>query len=158
MMNAYKHLALDMGAEERNVMLLEEGDILELDPVSAKIAGRIEVENIMVDGLGVGDVGNVVLRDRKLLSEEGLLIIIVNLDKSGRLAADPDVVSRGFVYAKENEKIINDIADRVKSVLNEKQGRIDWHYAKTKINDEIEKFVFNETQRRPMILPLVVEV
>lgn len=159
MLQAYKTLAQAAGYEEQQIHILEEGEVFELDHASTKTVGKISIENIMVDGLGVGDVGNVVLRDRKVLSEEGIVTIIVTLQRqSGQLLGDPDVISRGFVYAKENEKIINDIKELTKKVINERPGRIDWHYAKTKVQDEVEKFVFNETQRRPMILPLVVEV
>jgi ribonuclease J len=158
-MNAYKRLAMSLGTEEKNIWLLEEGDLLELDPGQAKKIGRIPIENIMVDGLGVGDVGNVVLRDRQVLAEEGLVTVIVTIDKAnGQLVGEPDVISRGFVYAKENEKIIQDIRELVIRTLSEKAGKVDWHYAKTKIHDELEKFLFTETQRRPMILPVVVEV
>lgn len=156
---AYKTLAKNAGFEEKDIHILEEGEILEMDASSAKSVGKIPVENIMVDGLGVGDVGNVVLRDRKVLAEEGMVSIIVTLSKqTGRPEGDPDVISRGFIYARENEKVINDIKGVVTKVLTERPGKIDWHYAKTKITDEVEKFVFNETQRRPMILPIVVEV
>src|SRR5581483_9227411 len=159
MLQAYKRLAEGTGAEEKNIFLLGEGDVLELDMAGARVAGHIPVENIMVDGLGVGDVGNVVLRDRKLLSEEGMVTVIVTIDKhSGNLVGEPDVISRGFVYAKENEKILHDMSELVKSALSTHHGRIDWHYAKTKIQEELEKFVFSETQRRPMILPIIVEV
>lgn len=159
MLAAYKRLALAAGAEEKDIFILEEGDVMEMDMTGARIAGRIPVENIMVDGLGVGDVGNVVLRDRKVLSEEGIVTVIITLDKhTGTLVGEPDIVSRGFVYAKENEKILRDMSELVKKTLTDRPGRIDWHYAKTRIQDELEKFVFNETQRRPMILPIVVEV
>ena len=159
MLLAYKRLAQSTGAEEKDIFILEEGDVLEMDMSSAKVTGKVLVENIMVDGLGVGDVGNVVLRDRKVLSEEGMVTVIVTIDKqSGQMVGDPDVVSRGFIYAKENEKIINDMQNIVKASLTGRPGRIDWHYARTKIQDDLEKFVFGETQRRPMILPIVVEV
>ncbi len=159
MMVAYKRLAQAAGWEEKDIHLLNEGDVFEMDTNLAKVVAKIPVENIMVDGLGVGDVGSVVLRDRKVLSEEGMVTVIVTMDKhTGTLVGEPDVVSRGFIYAKENEKIINDMSGVVKTVLTSRPGRIDWHYAKTKIQDELEKFVFQETQRRPMILPIVVEV
>lgn len=156
---AYKHLALAAGAEEKNVWILEEGDILEIDQNSARIVSRIPIENIMVDGLGVGDVGNVVLRDRKVLSEEGIVTVIVTLDRhTGQTIGEPEVVSRGFIYAKENEKMVSDMRQLVQKALTERPGRIDWHYAKAKIQDQLEKFIFDETQRRPMILPVVVEI
>lgn len=159
MLTAYKELAMATGAEEKDIFLLEEGEMLEMDPSSAKTTGKIPVENIMVDGLGVGDVGNVVLRDRQVLAEEGMVIVTVTLDKSnGQLLGVPDVISRGFVYAKENEKILGDISKIVSTTLSSKPGRVDWQYARTKIVDELEKFIFQETQRRPMILPLIVEV
>jgi ribonuclease J len=158
-LQAYKTLAMDAGHEAKDIFILDEGEVLEMDQAAARPTGRIQTENILVDGLGVGDVGNVVLRDRKVLSEEGMVTIIVTIDKnSGQLIGDPDVVSRGFVYAKENEKIIADMRELAKRALTDRPGRIDWHYAKTKVQDELEKFVFQETQRRPMILPLVVEV
>lgn len=158
-LSAYKQLAMKLGHEEKNIWLLEEGDMLEMDATTIRKTGKIPVENIMVDGLGVGDVGNVVLRDRQVLSEEGLVIILVNISKaSGELIGNPDVISRGFVYAKENEKIIHDIAGLTRKVLTGKPGKIDWNYAKAKVHDELERFIFTETQRRPMILPLVMEV
>lgn len=159
MLQAYKRLAIAGGAEEKDVFILEEGDVLELDQASARVAGRIPIENIMVDGLGVGDVGNVVLRDRKVLSEEGMVTVIVTLNQqSGTLIGEPDIISRGFIFAKENDKLIADMRAIVKKTLTDRPGKIDWHYAKTRIQDELEKFVFQETQRRPMILPIVVEV
>jgi len=158
-MNAYRKLAGHLGYEDRNVWLLEEGDMLEIDPASARLSGRLNIQNIMVDGLGVGDVGNVVLRDRQVLSEEGVVVVIVTISKStGQLVGRPDVISRGFVYAKENEKIITDLENVVIRVMGEKQGRVDWHYAKGKLSGELERFIFDQTQRRPMILPLIVEV
>jgi mRNA degradation ribonuclease J1/J2/intein/homing endonuclease len=158
-LSAYKSLAMKLGHEEKNIWLLEEGDMLEMDPSGIRKTGKIPVENIMVDGLGVGDVGSIVLRDRQVLSEEGLVIVLVNISKaSGELVGNPDVISRGFVYARENEKIIHDIADLARKIMIQKPGRIDWSYAKVKVHDELERFIFTETQRRPMILPLVMEV
>ena len=159
MLHAYRELAIASGFEGKNIFLLEEGDALEMDRNGARVAGRIPVENIMVDGLGVGDVGAVILRDRKVLSEEGIVTVIVTIGKSsGTLVGEPDIITRGFIFAKENEKLISEMRELVRKMITEKPGRIDWHYTKIRIQDGLERFVFQETQRRPMILPIVVEV
>ena len=163
----YKHLkaqariAEELGMDKENIFILSSGDVLELDRDSAKVAGCVPVGDILVDGLGVGDVGNVVLRDRQHLAEDGILIVVMCLDQlSGELVAGPDIVSRGFVFVKESEDLIEEARALVESTV---EGYItrhisDWGRIKTGTKDVLSEFVWKKTKRRPMILPIIQEV
>ena len=163
----YKHLmaqagiAQELGIPKQNIFILKSGDILEMDDESAKVKGHVPTGEIMVDGLGVGDVGNVVLRDRQHLAENGVIIIVLALDKySGQVAAGPDIISRGFVYVKEADELM----DEARSVLTVKvdncidNGITDWNKLKTSMRDALGDFIWKRTKRRPMILPIIEEV
>ena len=163
----YKHLiaqakiAENLGMDKDNIFILSSGDVLELDENSAKVAGHVHTGAIMVDGLGVGDVGNIVLRDRQHLAEDGIIIVVLTLESgSGRVLAGPDIVSRGFVYVRGAE----DLMDSARAVLNETMDRLqdknvtDWTKIKSEIKDSLGDFVWKETQRRPMIMPIIMEV
>ena len=163
----YKHLmaqagiAQELGIPKQNIFILKSGDILEMDDESAKVKGHVPTGEIMVDGLGVGDVGNVVLRDRQHLAENGVIIIVLALDKySGQVAAGPDIISRGFVYVKEADELM----DEARSVLTVTvdncidNGITDWNKLKTSMRDALGDFIWKRTKRRPMILPIIEEV
>lgn len=163
----YKHLiaqakiAEELGYDKENILLLSSGDVLELDETSAKVTSRVHVGNIMVDGLGVGDVGNIVIRDRQRLAEDGIIIVVMTLEAgSGQLLAGPDIVSRGFVYVRNSESLM----DEAQMVLNEtmdycmEHNITDWSKIKNEVKDSLGDFVWKETKRRPMIMPIIMEV
>ncbi len=163
----YKHLkaqakiAEELGVTKDNIFILSSGDVLELDESSAKITGKVHAGDVMVDGLGVGDVGNIVLRDRQHLAEEGIIIVVLTLESgSGMVVAGPDIVSRGFVYIRGSESLM----DEAKHVLNAamegcmNKHITDWGRIKTEIKDALGDFVWKEMKRRPMIIPIIMEV
>lgn len=160
-MKHYQELAVRMGYKENQVILPSDGDVLEFSPdKSVKRVSKIELKNIMVDGLGVGDVGNVVLRDRQTMANEGIVIVVVPIQQStGQLTAEPDIISRGFVYMKESTKLIEDAKKVVTEALRLKKGRImDWQFVRKQIEGNLEEFLYKETHRRPLILSVVIEV
>ena len=135
--------------------------MLEVSEEQARVNGRVPVGAILVDGLGVGDVGNVVLRDRQHLAEDGIMIVVMSLDRaSGELAAGPDIVSRGFVYVKESDELIEEarrtVDDALQACLD--KGITDWGKLKTTTKDVLSDYVWKKTKRRPMILPIIMEV
>lgn len=154
-------LAMSMGIPKDNVFMLSSGDVLELSNESARKAGKVPAQGVFVDGLGVGDVGNIVLRDRQHLSQNGLLIIVVTLEKfSNQLVAGPDIVSRGFVYVRESETLMEDARQVVREALMECLDRnvTDWGKIKNTIKDSLGEFLWKRTKRNPMILPIITEV
>ena len=157
---AQKNLALQLGIPKENIFVMKTGDVLELDQKSAKVTGKVETGEIMVDGLGVGDVGNIVLRDRQHLSEDGILIVVLTLEKYGRqLLAGPDIVSRGFVYVRESEDLMDEARLIVEDALNDclEHHITDWGKLKSAIKDSLGSFVWKRTQRNPMILPIIMK-
>ena len=163
----YKHLkaqakiAMDLGINKDDVFILQSGDVLSLDDNSASITGKVPVGAVLVDGLGVGDVGNVVLMDRQHLAEDGILIVVLSLNStSGELLAGPDIVSRGFVYVKESDELLDEARKLIeKGVLGcLKKNITDWGKIKGTIKDTLGEFVWKKTKRRPMILPIIMEV
>ena len=163
----YKHrkaqakIAQELGIDKDNIFLINSGDVLELDDNGARVNGKVHVGDVMVDGLGVGDVGNIVLRDRHILAEEGIIIVVLTLDgESGQVLAGPDIVSRGFVYVRD----AGDLMDDAQAVLNATmdhlmdKGVTDWGKIKQEIKDALGGFVWKETKRRPMIIPIIMEV
>jgi len=156
-MRAYKELALRMGAKENNIFEPSEGDIIEFTNGNARRAGNIPVKQILVDGLGIGDVGEVVLRDRQILSKDGIAIVIIKVDTiGGRLIGDPDIISRGFVFHKKEQVFLNDASQKLKHKIEEHK-KINKQIARDTAVDFLETYFFHETGRRPMVLPLVVE-
>jgi len=158
---AHSETAKKMGLEAENIFLMTNGRILELDEYDAKLTGTVPVGKIMVDGLGVGDVGNVVLRDRQRLSQDGLIIIVLTMDSStGTVIAGPDVLSRGFVYVRESENLMDDIKQilRIKIAKFEENGITDWATIKTMIREELRDYIYKKTRREPMILPIIMEI
>ena len=134
---------------------------MELSEESAQITGKVPVGDILVDGLGVGDVGNIVLRDRQHLAEDGIMIVVLALDQaSGYLVSGPDIVSRGFVYVKESDELMEEARERMTEVIENclDRGITDWGKIKNSIKDSLGDYVWKKTKRRPMILPIILEV
>ncbi len=157
----HAELAREMGVEKDHVVIMSNGNVLELSEEKAKITGNVTAQGILVDGLGVGDVGNIVLRDRQHLSQNGLIIVVVTLEKhSNLLVAGPDIVSRGFVYVRESENLMEECHDVVEDALTECLNRniTDWGKIKTAIKDDLGEFLWKRTKRNPMILPIITEV
>ena len=163
----YKHLkaqakiAENLGIDKENIFILSSGDVIELDETSATVTGKVQTGGILVDGLGVGDVGNVVLRDRQHLAEDGIMIVVMSLDAySGQLVAGPDIVSRGFVYVKESDELIEEARSVVDEAVQKclDRGVTDWGKLKNATKDALSEFVWRKTKRRPMILPIIMEV
>ena len=163
----YKHLrahatiAEELGFQKDDIFILSSGNVLELDGNGAAVTGQVPVGSVLVDGLGVGDVGNIVLRDRQHLAEDGIIIVVMTLESgSGQVLAGPDIVSRGFVYVRGSESLM----DEAKKLLDDTMGycmekRItDWGKIKTEIKEELGEFVWKKTKRRPMIMPIIMEV
>ena len=162
----YRHLYANkdigefMGIPSENIFIAELGKVLEIDKKSAKFAGEIPAGKVLVDGSGVGDIGSVVLRDRKHLAEDGLVVVVATVDDYGEIVSGPDIVSRGFVYVKESEELMA----RVKEIAAQSIERAmtkkvrDWAAIKGVIRDDVAKFIFKETKRKPMILPVIMDV
>lgn len=158
---AHSELAQVMGIPKENVKLLSSGDVLELTENTAEVIGKVPAQGILVDGLGVGDVGNIVLRDRQHLSENGLIIIVVTLEKySNQVLSGPDIVSRGFVYVRESENLMDEcryvVNDALERCLN--SNVTDWGKIKMEIKDTLSEYLWKKTKRNPMILPIIMEV
>lgn len=157
----HSELAMEMGVAKENVQILSNGTVLELSTERAKIAGHVTSQGILVDGLGVGDVGNIVLRDRQHLSQNGLIIVVVTLEKgSNFLVSGPDIVSRGFVYVRESENLMEECHDVVEDALSKclNNNITDWGKIKSSIKDDLGEFLWKRTKRNPMILPIITEV
>ena len=154
-------MAESMGMPRQNIILPENGQVIELGPDSVSIAGEVPTGTVLVDGLGIGDVGNVVLRDRKHLSQDGLIIVAMAFDRTnGVLVSGPDVISRGFVYVRENEDIIECTREVVRGIIAS-YGRIegsDWPSIKNRIKDELHRYIYEKIKRNPMILPIIVDL
>lgn len=158
---AHSETAKMMGVPAENIFKLENGRILEIDKNSAEFTGQVQSGIVLVDGLGVGDVGNVVLRDRQHLSQDGLIIVVLTMDgSSGEVIAGPDVISRGFVYVKESENVMEDIKQVVRHEVRncEEQGIKDWATIKNSIRENLREYIFAKTKRNPMIIPIVMEI
>lgn len=161
MLIKHAQLAQDMGIPEANIFVGENGQVLELSKRGGRFAGRVSSGRILVDGLGVGDVGNIVLRDRRQLSQDGILIIVVTISReTGLIISGPDIVSRGFVYVRESEHLMDQAKEKVKSALDKCNSRkiSEWASIKSQIRDDLSKFLFEKTRRRPMILPIIMEI
>lgn len=152
---------MSLGIPKENTFILRSGDVLELDEEQAKVVDHIHTGAILVDGLGVGDVGNVVLRDRQHLAEDGILVVIMTLEKySNQLLAGPDIVSRGFVYVRESEELMEEARHVVEHALEGcMEKRIsDWGKMKSVTKEALSEFLWKKTKRNPMILPIIMEV
>jgi len=157
-LKCHKELAVSLGMSKENIFLMNTGDVLEFDSQNAKPCGTVPSGKVLVDGLGVGDVGNVVIRDRRHLSQDGLIIVVVTMDRaSGTMLAGPDIISRGFVYMKEAEDLMEQARAVVEEAL-EACGSTKWMHLKNVIRDTLREFVWQKTKRSPMILPVIMEV
>ncbi len=162
MLQCHKKLACELGMDKNNVFIMANGDMLELTKNSAKhMVNAVPSGQIFVDGLGVGDVGNIVLRDRRHLSQDGLMIVVVAMDKySGEILSGPDIISRGFVYVRESEELMEEAKAVVNDALDkcEKRNINEWAYIKTLIKDTLRDYLWQKTKRSPMILPIVMDI
>ncbi len=157
----HAELAESLGIDKQHICILSSGDVLELCDDYAEVTGSVPTQGILVDGLGVGDVGNIVLRDRQLLSQNGLIIVVVTLEGgSNQVLAGPDIVSRGFVYVRESENLMEECRDVVEDALSRclEHNITDWGKIKTTIRDDLSEFLWRRTKRNPMILPIITEV
>lgn len=156
-------IAMSVGMKEENIIISDNGQVTEFDQkgFGGLTKEKVSVGYVMVDGLGIGDVGNIVLRDRQVMSKDGIFVVILTIDrKTGRLMNSPDIISRGFVYMRESEDLINNARDQIRKSLEKKDGTYpsNWTYIKTKVREDIGDFLYTHTQRRPMVLPVVIEV
>ena len=162
----YRHLSLhaklaqSVGIPENNIFVLEDGDILELNPEAGKVTGKITSGNVYVDGLSVGDIGSVVLRNRRMLSRDGIVVVIITINKqTGKLMGRPDIVSRGFVDTREAKDMLEESRDLVARTLDHSGAHpAEWSLVNTKVKDVLNKFYYEQTKRRPMVLPFMVKV
>ena len=160
-LKAQATLAENIGIPKDHIFIMKTGDVLEMDQDSAKVTGHVQTGAILVDGLGVGDVGNIVLRDRQHLAEDGIVIAVLTLEKySNQILAGPDIVSRGFVYVREAEDLMEEAREIVEDAMqNCLSHRVtDWSKMKNAIRDSLGEFLWKRTKRRPMILPIIMEV
>ncbi|WP_296954719.1 ribonuclease J [uncultured Dialister sp.] len=161
MLCQHAELAESLGVNKQNILVGENGDIFEFTNKSAKINGKVQAGPVFVDGLGVGDVGNIVIRDRQQLAQDGVVIVVIALEKgSNQVLAGPDIVSRGFVYVRDSEALLTEARERIESVLDRcEAGNVtEWNAIKTQIRDTLGKYFYDKTKRRPMILPIIQEV
>ncbi len=156
----YQKLAKGMGYKDEQIVCPTEGQVVEIADGKVRIAGQVEVKNVLVDGLGIGDVGNVVLRDRLTMSADGVLMVVVPIEKATReIIGEVDIVSRGFVYMKESDQLISQAKQQVLAALAENKGAItDFRFVRQHVTERLERFLFEATHRRPLILPVIVEV
>jgi len=162
----YRHLSIhaklaeSIGIPKENTFVLEDGDILELNPQAGRITGKVSAGNVYVDGLSVGDIGSLVLRNRRMLSRDGIVVVIIAVNKqTGKLVGRPDIVSRGFVDTRESKDMIDESRDLVARALDRSGDHpAEWGFVNTKVRDILNKFYYEQTKRRPMILPVVVKV
>ncbi len=157
----HANLANRLGMSNENIFIMDIGKVLELTDDSAKINGSVTSGKVLVDGLGVGDVGNIVLRDRRLLSQDGLIVIVITIDgETGAIIAGPDVISRGFVYVRESEDLMDNVKDVTKTALlkADEKKKNDWSAKKGVIKDTLRDYLYEKTKRKPMIIPIIMEI
>ncbi len=161
MLVKHSELAQELGIPASNTFVADNGTVLEFTKRHGRIAGRVPAGRVLVDGLGVGDVGNIVLRDRKQLSQDGILIVVVTISReNGIIVSGPDIVSRGFVYVRESEELMEEAKEKVKTELEKccERNIKEWSAIKSQVRDALGKFLYEKTRRRPMILPIIMEV
>ena len=160
MLRQHGKLAEATGVEPENIFLLDNGDIVEIANGQARLGAKVPAGNVLIDGLGVGDVGNIVLRDRKLLSQDGILVVVVTLSKqNGTIISGPDIISRGFVYVRESEELVEEANKLVTLTLNRcmSENLNEWSTLKTSVREALSRYLYEQTRRRPMILPIIME-
>ena len=158
---AHRDTALEMGIAKENIFITGNGKVLELNDEKGEFTGTVPSGRVMVDGLGVGDVGSVVLRDRQHLSQDGLIVIVMSMDsQTGEIVSGPDVISRGFVYVRESENLMEQVKAYIREEIQELEEKhiTDWSTIKSTLKDDVRDFVFSRTKRNPMILPIIMEV
>ncbi|WP_274651491.1 ribonuclease J [Paenibacillus humicola] len=161
MLRQHAQLAEAVGVEKENIFIIDNGDTVEFQGGTARKGNKVPAGNVLIDGLGVGDVGNIVLRDRKLLSQDGILVVVVTLSKQdGTILSGPDIISRGFVYVRESEGLLEEanriVTTTLHKLMNDKVN--EWASLKTNVKDALGRFLYEQTRRRPMILPIIMEV
>ena len=157
----HKELAEYMGMDPANIFICDIGQVLELDRDSCKKNGTVPAGRMLVDGYGVGDVGNIVLRDRRHLAQDGLIVVVATVDTDeATIISGPDIISRGFVYVRESEELMDEVREIVRKVLNDTltSGATEWNQMKTSVKDALSKYLYNKTKRKPMILPVIMNV
>ncbi|MGG3889121.1 ribonuclease J [Metabacillus fastidiosus] len=160
MQKAHAKLAAEVGIADDHIFLVDKGDVIEFKEKEVSTSGKVPAGNILIDGLGIGDVGNIVLRDRRLLSQDGILIVVVTLDKRKKqILSGPEIISRGFVYVRESEGLIVKATDIVKNIIERSMEEhvIEWSSLKLNIREALNQYLFEQTKRKPMILPIIME-
>lgn len=160
MLIAHSKLAQQVGLHKSDIFIADKGDIVEYKGGKVRMSGRVTAGNILIDGIGIGDVGNIVLRDRKLLSQDGIFIVVVTLNrKQKKIASGPEMISRGFVYVRESEELMDESAKLVTKVVEKYVARdtFEWNNIKQEIRDTLNSYLFQQTKRRPMIIPIIME-
>lgn len=160
MLISHSKLAQEVGLHKNQIFIADKGDIVEYKNGKMRMAGRVNAGNVLIDGIGVGDVGNIVLRDRKLLSQDGIFIVVVTINKkSKQIASGPEILSRGFVYVRESEELMDESAKLVRGVVEKyvNKGSYEWTAIKQEIRDTLNSYLFQKTKRRPMIIPIIME-
>ncbi len=158
---AHAKLAAEAGVAPEKIFLVEKGDVINYNGKDMILNEKVNSGNILIDGIGIGDVGNIVLRDRHLLAEDGIFIAVVTLDpKNRRIAAGPEIQSRGFVYVRESEDLLREAEEKVREIVEAglQEKRIEWSEIKQNMRDQISKLLFESTKRRPMIIPVISEI
>lgn len=157
---AHSETAKKIGIDQKDIFIMTNGRILELNENDAKLTGTVPSGRILVDGLGVGDVGNIVLRDRQHLSQDGLIVIVLTMDSDGEVVAGPDVISRGFVYVRESENLMDDVKKVIREeiVKCEERHIKEWSVIKSNLKDTLRDYIYQKTKRNPMILPIIMEI
>lgn len=161
MLKAHAKVAKDCGLTDDQIYIPDKGDVVEIKNDRIQLGGKVPAGNVLIDGSGVGDVGNIVLRDRKLLSKDGILIVVVTLNRvEKKISAGPEIISRGFVYVRESEKLLDEAAKRVRDIVEASIAKdtFDWTIIKQEMRDSLNQFLYEKTKRRPMILPIIMEV
>ncbi|MDO4855857.1 MAG: ribonuclease J [Limosilactobacillus gorillae] len=161
LLDRHAELAEEVGIPAENIFITTKGDVLSYENGKFRLGDRVEVGNTMIDGTGVGDIGNIVLRDRRVLSEDGIFVVVATIDrKKKKIVARPQITSRGFVFVKTNRELMNQAADLVEKVVQEDldQKEFDWGHLKQNVRDKLNRFLFNQTKRHPVILPVIMEI
>ncbi|MFJ5562176.1 ribonuclease J [Lysinibacillus xylanilyticus] len=160
MLIAHSKLAQQLGMQKSQIFIADKGDIVEYKNGKMRMSGRVQAGNVLIDGIGVGDVGNIVLRDRKLLSQDGIFIVVVTLNRAQKkIASGPEILSRGFVYVRESEELMVEASEIAKNVIEKYVGKdtFEWTNIKQEIRDTLNTYLFQKTKRRPMIIPIIME-
>lgn len=159
-MKVFSQLAQNLGYQKDQILLAQEGQIIEIRQGRVSLEKSIKLNNVYVDGLGVGDVGSIILRDRKVMAEEGIVVVVVPIDSSnGQVVGEPDIISRGFIFEKESEGLLEAAVEIIKGSLREHEGtQLNWRFARHHIEENLERFFYEETKRSPLVVPVVVEV